>query len=154
MVESTYEAKNQAAHSLYMGHFKFDANAKSKIVSANVNIVQQISYPIASSNAEHFRELVDTTFDTETAKLIKQVSGSSNFLVDEFGRVTCFYIKLGNRRFPVYQPATLMFESSVQENGDLCIKVDGFQKNGTILEITGALWLARFSANLATDYNR
>ena len=46
-----------------------------------------------------------------------------------------------------------MFESSVKENGDLCVSVDGVQKNGNVLGISGALFLARFSANLATDYN-
>ena len=62
--------------------------------------------------------------DPEEAQLIKQVESVSNKLIDEFGRVTFFYIQLGNRRFPVYQPTTIMFESSVKENGDLAIIVD------------------------------
>ena len=78
---------------------------------------------------------------------------SREFLVDEYGRVTCFYVRLGNRRFPVYQPGTIMFESSVQETGDLCVLKQGFQCNGTVLMITGALFLARFSASLALIYN-
>ena len=92
--------------------------------------------------------------EPESAGLVKQVhDAGSQYLVDEYGRVTCFYVNLGNRRFPVYQPATLMFESSVQENGDLCILKQGFQCNGTILLITGALFLARFTANLALIYS-
>ena len=46
-----------------------------------------------------------------------------------------------------------MFESSVKENGDLCILKQGIQCNGTILMITGALFLARFTASLAMVYN-
>ena len=46
-----------------------------------------------------------------------------------------------------------MFESSVKENGDLCILKQGIHCNGTVLMITGALFLARFTASLAMAYN-
>jgi len=46
-----------------------------------------------------------------------------------------------------------MFESSVKENGDLAVVIDGYHRNGNIMEIPGALFLARFSANLAEYYN-
>ena len=50
-----------------------------------------------------FRELLDEMLDPESAKAVKQVhDAGSQYLVDEYGRVTCFYVNLGNRRFPVY----------------------------------------------------
>ena len=82
---------------------------------------------MASSFSDRFRGLLDEMLEPESAKQVKQGHDMSReFLVDEYGRVTCFYVRLGNRRFPVYQPGTIMFESSVHETGDLCVLKQGF----------------------------
>ena len=59
-------------------------------------------------------------------------------------------MQLGDKRVPVYQPSTIMFNSAVVPDGDLVILVDDVQMNGNILGHAGSIFLAKFCACLAT----
>ena len=62
-------------------------------------------------------------------------------------------MQLGNKKLPVYQPSTVMFHAAVIDDGDLAIKDDyGSAKRSELLGLEGAIFLAKFSANVANLY--
>ena len=72
------------------------------------------------------------------------------------GRVTYFYAQIGDKKLPVYQPGTIMFETGVLNFGELAIHPDGEenqQSNGAVLGDQCALFLAKFIATLILTYN-
>jgi hypothetical protein len=50
----------------------------------------------------------------EYRALIKETKDGDEPYVDSFGRVTFFYIFIGNTVFPIYQPGTVMLETAVK----------------------------------------
>jgi len=46
-------------------------------------------------------------------------------LVDSYGRVTYYYAQLGDKKIPVYQPGTIMFECGVVNDGELAVEAHG-----------------------------
>ena len=74
-------------------------------------------------------------------------------MIDNYGRVTYYFAKLGNKKIPVYQPGTIMFECGVVEDSDLCVEAHGSQQNGAILGNGCAIFLCKFIARLIQCYN-
>ena len=75
-------------------------------------------------------------------------------IVDSYGRVTYFYACLGDKKIPVYQPGTIMFECGVVNNTDLAVEAHGSQQNGAILGNGCAIFLCKFIARLTNCYNK
>ena len=73
--------------------------------------------------------------------------------MDSFGRVTFFYIYLGNEKLPIYQPGAVMFESAVKSDSDIVVKTANGQQNGPILGNGCAIFLAKFLSKLVQRYN-
>ena len=71
---------------------------------------------------------------------------------DSYGRVTYFYARLGNKKIPVYQPGTIMFECGVIDESELAVEAHGAQQNGAILGNGCALFLCKFIARLIQCY--
>ena len=60
------------ALSLYTGQYKVpEGLRKLKTVETNVSIVQQLSFPMASTFSDRFRGLLDEMLEPESAKLVK-----------------------------------------------------------------------------------
>lgn len=74
-------------------------------------------------------------------------------LVDDYGRVTFFYVELGDQKLPIYQPGSVMFESSVKPDTDSAVVAGGSQQNGAILGNGCAIFLAKFLTKLVLKYN-
>lgn len=72
--------------------------------------------------------------------------------MDGYGRVTYYYIKLGDKNVPVYQPGTIMFECGVEKNSELAVVAHGSQQNGAILGNGCAVFLCKFLAKLVINY--
>ena len=73
--------------------------------------------------------------------------------MDNYGRVTYYYARLGDKKIPVYQPGTIMFECGVVNDSDLVVEAHGSQQNGAILGNGCALFLCKFIARLIKCYN-
>lgn len=72
---------------------------------------------------------------------------------DTYGRITYFYVQLGSKKLPVYQPSTVMFHAAVIDDGDLAIlDEDGMAKRSELLGLDGAIFLAKFCAHLGNAY--
>lgn len=70
---------------------------------------------------------------------------------DSYGRCTFFVIKLAQHSLPVYQPGTVAFESG-KKPGEMAILHNGVQANGPLLGNHGSIFLAKFVAQLVTEY--
>ncbi len=57
----------------------------------------------------------------EYRALIKETKDGDEPYVDSFGRVTFFYLFIGNIVFPIYQPGTVMLETAVKKNSEIAI---------------------------------
>ena len=57
-------------------------------------------------------------------KIVRTRAGEKP-LVDSYGRVTYYYAKLGDKKIPVYQPGTIMFECGVVADSELAIEAHG-----------------------------
>ena len=67
----------------------------------------------------------------EYRALIYEIQDNKEPYVDHYGRISYFYIVLGTKILPVYQPGTVMFETAVKVESDIAIFVndqDGFQQ--------------------------
>ena len=93
--------------------------------------------------------------DEELRDYIKQVNTRKGEkpIVDSYGRVTYYYACLGDKRIPIYQPGTIMFECGVVDDADLAIEHGGSQQNGAILGNGCAIFLCKFTARLIICYN-
>jgi len=59
--------------------------------------------------------------------LIKEIKEPCDPIVDSFGRVTFFYIMLGDQQLPIYQPGSIMFETAVNGESDISVVHGGSQ---------------------------
>ena len=85
----------------------------------NCFIIKQFSKPIAQVNYKHFQEKIRENLQESYQNLIKNIDLNDPCvepICDDYGRVTFFYISLGDQNLPIYQPGTVMFESSVQKD--------------------------------------
>lgn len=73
-------------------------------------------------------------------------------IVDSYGRVTYYYARLGDKKIPVYQPGTIMFECGVISDSSLKVEAHGSQQNGAILGNGCAIFLCKFIARLIMTY--
>ena len=78
-------------------------------------MVQAMSQPIALVNKEFFKQKLADKLDEELQEYILQVNTRKGEkpIVDSYGRVTYYYARLGDKKIPVYQPGTIMFECGV-----------------------------------------
>ena len=56
---------------------------------------------------------------------VKVISEDEEPFIDRYGRETCYYAELDDKRIWIYQPGTIMFESGVQGDGDLVVNHGG-----------------------------
>ena len=114
-----------------------------------------MSQPIALVNKEFFKQKQKEKLDPELCEYIKQVKSrmGEKPIVDSYGRVTYYYACLGDKKIPVYQPGTIMFECGVVTDSDLAIEAHGSQQNGAILGNGCAIFLCKFIARLIVSYN-
>ena len=87
-------------------------------------------------------------------RYIKQINTrrGEQGVVDSYGRVTYFYCQLGNKKIPIYQPGTIMFECGVTDDSELVVEAHGSQQNGAILGNGCAVFLAKFVTRLIEEY--
>jgi len=102
---------------------------------------------------DHFKQRLDEELDEEHRNLVSEVDENLEPFVGEFGRVTYFYMLIGGKVVPLFQPGSIMFVSGIQENSELSTKIDGEHMNGGILRVRGAVFLARFIGSLVLAYN-
>ena len=73
------------------------------LISSKKQIVFSLSWPIAQFTASHFSEMLGENLDEEEKELVQQVQGVGiQYISDPFGRITYFYVSLGDKRLPVY----------------------------------------------------
>ena len=139
---------------LYMGAASVKVENEA-VVNSNKQMVQAMSQPIALVNKEFFRQKQQEKLDEELREFIKQVNTRKGEkpIVDSYGRVTYYYACLGDKRIPVYQPGTIMFECGVVSDSELAIEAHGSQQNGAILGNGCAIFLCKFIARLIIAYN-
>lgn len=79
----------------------------------------------------------------------------SDPIIDSYGRVTFFSVKLAGQRLPIYQPGTVMFETGVRANCQLANKAKRglLQLNREIMSEANAMFLASFIIKLSQRYN-
>lgn len=124
MVEATYgddpESLNLAR---YIGQVQPE---NTNMISTNKQIVQSLSWPIAQFTAQHYANQLEENLEEREKELVQQVQGAGiQYISDAYGRITYFYVQLGDKRLPVYQPTTIEFMSGVSPDGDLAIEADG-----------------------------
>ena len=92
--------------------------------------------------------------DAELIPYIRQVNPRKGQrpIVDSYGRVTYFYIKLADKNVPIYQPGTIMFECGVVSDSELAVEAHGSQQNGAILGNGCAVFLCKFLTRLVIRY--
>ena len=71
--------------------------------------------------------------------------------MDPYGRVTYFYVMLGDTLLPIYQPGSVMFETAIQKESELSVVAGGSQQNGAILGNGCALFLSKFPLTRGTN---
>lgn len=88
-----------------------------------------MSQPIALVNKEFFKQKLMDKLDSELHQYINSVNTRKGEkpIVDNYGRVTYYYAQLGDKRVPVYQPGTIMFECGVVNDSDLAVEAHGSQ---------------------------
>ena len=111
---------------LYMGAASVKVENES-VVNSNKSMVQAMSQPIALVNKEFFKQKLMDKLDPELQPYIKSVNTRKGEkpIVDNYGRVTYYYAELGDKRVPVYQPGTIMFECGVVSESDLVVEAHG-----------------------------
>jgi hypothetical protein len=67
----------------------------------NQKIISFFSQPISKLNREHFLETL-RKLPPEYRALINEINDDFDAIVDSFGRVTYFYVKLGHSVIPIY----------------------------------------------------
>ena len=99
---------------LYMGASEMKVE-NDAVVNSNRQMVQAMSQPIALVNKEFFKQKLADKLDEELQEYILQVNTRKGEkpIVDSYGRVTYYYARLGDKKIPVYQPGTIMFECGV-----------------------------------------
>ena len=134
---------------LYMGASSMRVENEA-VVNSNRQMVQAMSQPIALVNKEFFKTKLREKLDPELMAYIQCVNTRKGQrpIVDSYGRVTYYYVKLGNQKIPVYQPGTIMFECGVVKDGELVVEAHGSQQNGAILGNGCAIFLCKFMARL------
>ena len=92
--------------------------------------------------------------DEAQFELVQQVQGLGiQYNSDNEGRISYFYVQIGDKRLLVYQASSVMFMSGVVPDGSLAVtNEDGVQMNGAILGNAGAIFIAGFCANLAQQF--
>ena len=113
-----------------------------------------MSQPIALVNKPFFKSRLDQKLDADVVERVNVVNTRKGErpIVDSYGRVTYFYARLGNKKIPIYQPGTIMFESGVIPTGELAVEAHGSQQNGAILGNGCAIFLCKFIASLIKQY--
>ena len=113
-----------------------------------------MSQPIALVNKEFFKQKLKDKLDPELQEYIKSINTRKGEkpIVDNYGRVTYYYAQLGDKKVPVYQPGTIMFECGVVADSDLAVEAHGSQQNGAILGNGCAVFLCKFMARLIQCY--
>jgi len=117
-------------------------------------MVYAMSQPIAQMNMPYFRMKIKEKLEPEHLSYIKCINTrrGEKTITDSYGRVTYYYACLGNKKIPVYQPGTIMFECGVVDDSELAVEAHGSQQNGAILGNGCAIFLAKFIARLIQCY--
>ena len=113
---------------LYMGASDVQV-LDDAVVNANKQMVQTMAMNIALANKEFFKSKLLEKLDEDLQPIVRQVNPRKGQrpLVDTYGRVTYYYIRLGDKNVPVYQPGTIMFECGVVSDSELCVEAHGSQ---------------------------
>ena len=113
---------------LYMGASEMKVQ-NDAVVNSNRQMVQAMSQPIALVNKEFFKQKLADKLDEELQPYINQVNTRKGEkpIVDSYGRVTYYYARLGDKKIPVYQPGTIMFECGVISDSSLKVEAHGSQ---------------------------
>ena len=114
-----------------------------------------MSTGIAQANKAHFKVMLKNKLSEELLPQVCEVKSRTvqKGFVDSYGRVTYYYVKLGDKNIPVYQPGTIMFECGVVKESDLNVTAHGSQQNGAILGNGCAIFLCKFLCRLVNCYN-
>ena len=124
------------------------------MINTNKQIVTAISQPIYQYTASFFNDTLQENMDEAQFEIIQQVQGLGiQYNSDTEGRISYFYVNIGDKRLFVYQASSVMFLSGVVAEGALAItNEDGTQMNGAILGNAGSIFLAKFCATLVQQY--
>ena len=149
------EASQNDPESLNQARYYGTVRPKSQaMINTNKQIVIALSQPISQFTASFFNETLQGNMDETQFELVQQVQGLGiQYNSDNEGRISYFYVQIGDKRLLVYQASAVMFMSAVCPDGALAVtNEDGVQMNGAILGNAGAIFLAGFCANLAQQF--
>ena len=92
-----------------------DTKFKDEVVeNRNKTIMTHISKPIAQANKSKFRRKLDGCLSLTHRPHIHEFTDAEYPFIDSYGRVTYFYIVLGDTILPIYQPGSVMFETAIR----------------------------------------
>jgi hypothetical protein len=103
------------------------ANKKMKQMIKNKCIVNAFSKAVALVNKDVFKDKMKDKVEEKYRNQINEIPSYKEPMIDDFGRVTYFYLILGGVPIPLYQPGTVMFESAVSGDSDLSVVAHGSQ---------------------------
>lgn len=122
-----------------------------KVLEQNKFLISRISRFIAMSNRDFYYEKMKERQDPGLMSFLQEEDDEDE-IMDEYGRVTYYFVKVGSMKIPVYQPGTIMFISGVDEESELVCVHDGCGQNGPILGMGCATFLTKFLCKLSKIY--
>ena len=125
----------------YEEFYSLSPSEKSK------KIIYIISKFINSLTYEDFNnDLGDLQFIKTTQKGIEDT---------KFGRVSNFFIRVGQYKIPVFQPGSTMFISGIKRDCEFStFNEENEQQNSPFLSSKGAIFLANFLKNLSSNFQK
>ena len=111
--QPTLEIMKDLSFALFMGASLNPKYRNLFIAERNKKVVEFFSKPISQVNKQFFKQKLQDKLPAELLCLIKEVADIDHPVVDSYGRVTQFYVMLGDQVLPIYQPGSIMFESAV-----------------------------------------
>ena len=90
------------SYALFMGASLDSKYENTFLANRNREIMKFFSKPIAEINKKYFIEKMEAKLDPNYRAMIKEIPYGQEPIVDDFGRVTYFFIYLGGEMIPIY----------------------------------------------------
>jgi hypothetical protein len=123
----------------------------------NKSIMEAVARFMALLTRDYFLIELDKA-NLEGREFIKK---GPKMLYDTYARGSHFYVEIAKYKIPVFPPGTVAYYSGMKTNTNLAISQgahlhptgERYQKNGPVFDIHDSIFLARFSADVSSNYS-